>query len=280
MGRFSGKVAIVTGSSNGIGRATAVLLASEGAKVTITGRDSARLEETRQAILKEGVPEDNVNAIVVDVTSPDGQDLLISSTVSKFGKLDILINNAGANIPDASGKTRSNASIENLQKMFQLNLQSVVEMTQKARPHLAKTRGEIVNISSIGAGPSAQPQSVYYSTAKAALDQYSRCVAIDLISEGIRVNVVQPGLVSTGFSTAARGLSADDSEKFYNSMGKKPHCIPAGYCGQPEHLASVIAFLADRKASEYIVGQTIVADGGTSLVLGMHTELGKPAPKH
>lgn len=280
MARFSGKAAIVTGSSNGIGRATAVLLASEGAKVTITGRDSARLEETKQAILKEGVPEANVNAIVVDVTSPDGQDLLISSTVAKFGKLDILINNAGANIPDASGRTRSNASIENLQKIFQLNLQSVVEMTQKARPYLAKTRGEIVNISSIGAGPSAQPQSVYYSTAKAALDQYSRCVAIDLIAEGIRVNVVQPGLVSTGFSTAARGLSADDSEKFYNSMGEKPHCIPAGYCGQPGHLASVIAFLADRKASEYIVGQTIVADGGTSLVLGMHAEFGKPAPKN
>ncbi|CAO4373761.1 unnamed protein product [Caenorhabditis nigoni] len=274
MARFSEKVAIVTGSSNGIGRATAILLASEGAKVTITGRDSERLEETRQAVLKAGVEEANVNAVVADITTSKGQDLIISSTLNKFGQINILINNAGANLPDASGNTRSNCTIENLQKMLQLNLQSVVEMTQKTRPHLAKTRGEIVNISSIGAGPSAQPQSVYYSTAKAALDQYSRCTAIDLISEGIRINVVQPGLVSTGFSTAARGLSADDSLKFYNSMGELPHCIPAGYCGQPEHLASVIAFLADRKASEYIVGQTIIADGGTSLVLGMHSVFG------
>ncbi|ULT95042.1 hypothetical protein L5515_011173 [Caenorhabditis briggsae] len=274
MARFSGKVAIVTGSSNGIGRATAILLASEGAKVTITGRDSERLEETRQAVLKAGVQEANVNAVVADITTSKGQDLIISSTLKKFGQINILINNAGANLPDASGNTRSNCAIENLQKMLQLNLQSVVEMTQKTRPHLAKTRGEIVNISSIGAGPSAQPQSVYYSTAKAALDQYSRCTAIDLISEGIRINVVQPGLVSTGFSTAARGLSAEDSLKFYNSMGEIPHCIPAGYCGQPEHLASVIAFLADRKASEYIVGQTIIADGGTSLVLGMHSVFG------
>uniref|UniRef100_A0A1I7V0D5 NAD(P)-binding protein n=1 Tax=Caenorhabditis tropicalis TaxID=1561998 RepID=A0A1I7V0D5_9PELO len=280
MARFSGKVAIVTGSSNGIGRATAVLLASEGAKVTITGRDSTRLEESRQSILKAGVPEENVNSVVADITSSEGQDLLISSTLQKCGKIDILINNAGANIPDANGKTRTNAGIDNLQKMLQLNLQSTVEMTQKTRPYLAKTRGEIVNISSIGAGPAAQPQSVYYSTAKAALDQYSRCTAIDLISEGIRVNVVQPGFVSTGFSTAARGLSSDESVKFYNSMGEKPHCIPAGYCGQPEHLASVIAFLADRKASEYIVGQTIIADGGSSLVLGFHAQFGQATPKN
>ncbi|CAP26507.2 Protein CBG05821 [Caenorhabditis briggsae] len=163
-------------------------------------------------------------AIVTDITTSKGQDLIISSTLKKFGQINILINNAGANLPDASGNTRSNCAIENLQKMLQLNLQSVVEMTQKTRPHLAKTRGEIVNISSIGA--------------------------------------------------AARGLSAEDSLKFYNSMGEIPHCIPAGYCGQPEHLASVIAFLADRKASEYIVGQTIIADGGTSLVLGMHSVFG------
>lgn len=102
------------------------------------------------------------------------------------------------------------------------------------------------------------------------MDQYSRCAAIDLISEGIRINVVQPGFVSTGFSTAARGLSADESVKFYDLMGSLPHCIPAGYCGQPDHLASVIAFLVDRKVSEYIVGQTIIADGGSSLVIGCH----------
>ncbi|CAP26506.1 Protein CBG05822 [Caenorhabditis briggsae] len=83
MARFSGKVAIVTGSSNGIGRATAILLASEGAKVTITGRDSERLEETRQAVLKAGVQEANVNAVVADITTSKGQDLIISSTLKK-----------------------------------------------------------------------------------------------------------------------------------------------------------------------------------------------------
>ncbi|CAL2040252.1 unnamed protein product [Caenorhabditis brenneri] len=279
MSRFIEKVAIVTGSSNGIGRATAVLLASEGAKVTITGRDSARLEETKQAILKEGVPEGNINSVVADITSSEGQDLLISSTLEKFGKVNILINNAGANIPDKNGKTRTEGGIDTFLKMFQLNLQSVVEMTQKIRPHLAKTRGEIVNVSSIAAGPAAQPQGPYYSSAKAALDQYSRSAAIDLIAEGIRINVVQPGFVETGFSTVARGLSADESSKFYNSMGSQAHCIPVGFCAKPEHIASVIAFLADRKASEYIVGQTITADGGSTLVLGFHAHFAQPSPK-
>ncbi|PIC33969.1 hypothetical protein B9Z55_013760 [Caenorhabditis nigoni] len=280
MARFSDKVAIVTGSSNGIGRAAAVLLASEGAKVTITGRDSERLEETRQAVLKAGVAESHVNSVVADITSADGQDLLISSTLEKFGKIDILINNAGANIPDANGKTRTEGGIDTFLKMFQLNLQSVVEMTQKVRPHLAKTRGEIVNVSSIAAGPAAQPQGPYYSSAKAALDQYSRSAAIDLISEGIRINVVQPGFVETGFSTVARGLNAEESANFYSSMGAQPHCIPAGFCAKPEHIASVIAFLADRKASEYIVGQTITADGGSTLVLGFHAHFARKAPKN
>ncbi|CAP26508.1 Protein CBG05820 [Caenorhabditis briggsae] len=280
MARFTDKVAIVTGSSNGIGRATAVLLASEGAKVTITGRDSERLEGTRQAILKAGVEESHLISVVADITSAHGQDLLISSTLEKFGKIDILINNAGANIPDANGKTRTEGGIDTFLKMFQLNLQSVVEMTQKVRPHLAKTRGEIVNVSSIAAGPAAQPQGPYYSSAKAALDQYSRSAAIDLISEGIRINVVQPGFVETGFSTVARGLNAEESASFYNSMGAQPHCIPAGFCAKPEHIASVIAFLADRKASEYIVGQTITADGGSTLVLGFHAHFAQKAPKN
>lgn len=113
----------------------------------------------------------------------------------------------------------------------------------------------------------------YYSAAKAALDQYSRNTAIDLIPDGIRVNIVQPGFVATGFTTAASGMSPDASAKMYEGIGANTSCIPAGYCGRPEHLASVIAFLADRKASEYIVGQTIIADGGTTLVRGRNVAL-------
>lgn len=102
-----------------------------------------------------GVPEGNVLVVVGDITQESVQENLIKSTLDKFGKIDILVNNAGAGIPDAQGKSGVNQSIDTYHKTFELNVQSVIEMTQKARPHLAKTQGEIVNISSIGAGPAA-----------------------------------------------------------------------------------------------------------------------------
>ncbi|KAF1749934.1 hypothetical protein GCK72_016479 [Caenorhabditis remanei] len=270
MARFTDKVAIITGSSNGIGQATAVLLASEGAKVTITGRNSDRLGETKKLILNAGVPEGNINVVIGDITQESVQEVLIKTTLEKFGKIDILVNNAGAGIPDAQGKSGVNQSIDTYHKTFELNVQSVIEMTQKARPHLAKSHGEIVNISSIGAGPAAQVANPYYSIAKAALDQYTRTAAIDLAPEDIRVNSVSPGAVATGFSTVCRGLDEQKSKAMYDYLGSQRECIPRGYCAGPEDIAKVIAFLADRNASNYIIGQTIVADGGTSLILGAH----------
>lgn len=141
------------GSSNGIGRAAAVLFAKEGAKVTITGRNAHRLEETRQQILAAGVAEENVNVVVADVTTTAGQDELISTTLTKFGKVDILVNNAGAAIPDSEGKTGTAQSIENYDATLKLNLRSVVELTKKLVPQLTETKGDIVNISSIASGP-------------------------------------------------------------------------------------------------------------------------------
>ncbi|CAL2045042.1 unnamed protein product [Caenorhabditis brenneri] len=270
MARFSDKVAIITGSSNGIGQATAVLLASEGAKVTITGRNSDRLEETKKLLLNAHVPENHINVVIGDITQETVQETLIKTTLDKFGKIDILINNAGAGIPDPQGKIGVNQSIDTYHKTFELNVQSVLEMTQKARPHLAKSQGEIVNVSSIGAGPAAQVANPYYSIAKAALDQYTRTAAIDLVAENIRVNSVSPGAVATGFSNVSRGLNEEKSKRLYDYLASQKECIPRGFCAGPEDIAKVIAFLADRNASNYIIGQTIVADGGTSLILGAH----------
>ncbi|CAO4379641.1 unnamed protein product [Caenorhabditis nigoni] len=270
MARFTDKVAIITGSSNGIGQATAVLFASEGAKVTITGRNAERLEVTKKLLLDAHIPDNHINVVVGDITQENIQEALIKTTLEKFGKIDILVNNAGAGIPDPQGKTGVNQSISTYHKTFELNVQSVLEMTQKARPHLAKSQGEIVNISSIGAGPAAQVANPYYSIAKAALDQYTRTAAIDLAPENIRVNSVSPGAVATGFSTVSRGLDEQKSKAMYEYLGSQKECIPRGFCARPEDIAKVIAFLADRNASNYIIGQTIVADGGTSLILGAH----------
>uniref|UniRef100_A0A1I7UBE7 3-oxoacyl-[acyl-carrier-protein] reductase n=1 Tax=Caenorhabditis tropicalis TaxID=1561998 RepID=A0A1I7UBE7_9PELO len=272
MPRFTGKTVIITGSSNGIGRSAALLFALDGANVTITGRNSERLEETKQLLLKSGVSEKQVNSVVADVTSSDGQDQLVKTTLDKFGRIDVLVNNAGAAITDNSGATGTDQSLDLYHKTLHLNLQAVVEMTKKVKPHLMKTKGEIVNISSIGGGPHAQPDFIYYAMAKAALDQYTRSAAIDLIQHGIRVNSVSPGIVSTGF-VGAMGLDNQASQNFYDSLSVRKHCIPAGMAGNPEDIANIILFLADRKLSSYIIGQSIVADGGSTLVLGLQADM-------
>ncbi|CAA98264.1 DeHydrogenases, Short chain [Caenorhabditis elegans] len=268
MARFSGKSVIITGSSNGIGRSAAVIFAKEGAQVTITGRNEDRLEETKQQILKAGVPAEKINAVVADVTEASGQDDIINTTLAKFGKIDILVNNAGANLADGTANT--DQPVELYQKTFKLNFQAVIEMTQKTKEHLIKTKGEIVNVSSIVAGPQAHSGYPYYACAKAALDQYTRCTAIDLIQHGVRVNSVSPGAVATGFM-GAMGLPETASDKLYSFIGSRKECIPVGHCGKPEEIANIIVFLADRNLSSYIIGQSIVADGGSTLVMGMQT---------
>ncbi|EFO99729.1 hypothetical protein CRE_18864 [Caenorhabditis remanei] len=267
MSRFSGKTVIITGSSNGIGRSAALLFAKDGANVTITGRNADRLEETKQLLLKSGVSEKNINSVVADLTTSDGQDQLVNTTLKRFGKLDILVNNAGAGIPDTTGAKGTDQSIDTYHKTFQLNLQAVIEMTKKVKPHLIESKGEIVNVSSIAAGPQAHPDFVYYSLAKAALDQYTRSSAIDLIQHGVRVNSVSPGAVMTGFGEAM-GIPQEGFKKLYDFMAQHKECLPSRVVATPEDIANIILFLADRKLSSYIIGQSIVADGGTSLVMG------------
>ncbi|CAL2044246.1 unnamed protein product [Caenorhabditis brenneri] len=267
MARFSGKVALVTGSSNGIGRATAILFAKEGAQVTITGRNTQRLEETRQEILKTGVPEDHVLAVAADLASEDGQNELINSTIQKFGRLDILVNNAGTGFMDSQGRIGIDQDILDFDKTMQINMRSVITLTQKAKEHLTKTKGEIVNVSSIAAGPQAQPEMTYYSMSKAALDQFTRSAAISLIQHGVRVNAVSPGGVTTGFGEAT-GLPEGAFNKMLSFWESHKECLPCGKIAQPVDIANIIAFLADRNLSSYIVGQSIVADGGSTLIMG------------
>ncbi|EFP10749.1 hypothetical protein CRE_02477 [Caenorhabditis remanei] len=204
-GRFHGKVTIITGSSNGIGKETALLFAKEGAKVTVTGRNLERLDALKQKLLDLNIPESNFLVVPADITTSSGQDELIGKTLEKFGRLDIL-------------------------------------WTVLA----------------------------YYPMAKAAIDQYTRTAAIDLIGEGIRVNAVNPGFIKTGFHESELGWTPEEAKKFYQNMGANRSAIPCGFAGRPEHIAEAIAFLADHKTSEFIVGQNIVVDGGTTMVLGVH----------
>ncbi|KAL6733637.1 hypothetical protein Aduo_004269 [Ancylostoma duodenale] len=266
MPRFQGKVVVVTGSSSGIGAATAVLFAKEGAKVTITGRNQDGLQATKKAMLEAGGKEDDVNVVVADVTDALGREQIISSTIQKFGQIDILVNNAGAAFRSESGSMGLDASTDVLDKTMKLNLFSVVELIQLARPHLVKSKGEIVNVSSMAGQPVAFSNLPYYAATKAALDQVSRAMAIELIAEGVRVNTVSPGAVVTRFGQNM-GLTDELTEKLYAYYASNRGVLPCGKVAEPSDIASIIAFLADRSQSSYIVGQTIIADGGSVLML-------------
>ncbi|RCN42941.1 oxidoreductase, short chain dehydrogenase/reductase family protein [Ancylostoma caninum] len=257
MARFDGKVVIVTGSSSGIGAGTAVLFAREGAKVTITGRKQDGLEATKRCILDAGGKEDNINVVVADVTDATGREKVVSSTVQKWGQIDILVNNAGGMLRDDKGSGGVTASVDVLEKTMDLNVYSVVQMVQLARPHLAKTKGEVVNVSSIAGQPKGSPKFMYYAMAKAALDQMTRSLALELIPEGVRVN------------------SVSRMFQFYERFASSPDSLPIREIGQPEDIAHIIAFLADRRVSRYIIGQTIIADGGSMLVTASNASVFK-----
>uniref|UniRef100_A0A914WWT4 Uncharacterized protein n=1 Tax=Plectus sambesii TaxID=2011161 RepID=A0A914WWT4_9BILA len=250
MGKFDGKVIIVTGSSSGIGRGTALLLAQQGATLTITGRNTEKLEETKKQLLSAGSTVDKILVVAGDVTKEEDTKRLIAETVNKFGKLDVLVNNAGG-----GGVCDISQPLTVFDDIININLRSVLALCQEAIPHLKKTKGNIVNVSSI-AGFRATYILAYYCIAKAGLDQLNRILAIQLAPDGIRVNNVNPGVIRTDIMSAE---AWDGMEAWV-----KPN-TPIPRIGQPVEMAHVISFLASNEESSYITGQSIVADGGFSI---------------
>ncbi|KAK6738584.1 hypothetical protein RB195_020598 [Necator americanus] len=263
MSRFDGKVVIVTGSSSGIGAATALLFAIEGARVTVTGRNERGVKETHDKIVEAGAPDDHVHCIIADLTVADDRQRIVEGTVAKWGHLDILVNNAGASI--TYGKQGFEANEDAYHKTMDINLNSVLQLTNLARPYLIESKGEIVNVSSISGLKFGNVLAPYYAISKAALDQLTRSLAIDLIEHDVRVNGVSPGIVKTNFMTN-EGMTKEQSDKVYDFFGKEKSSCPRRKSGEPNEIANVIAFLADRRLSSFIIGQMIVADGGSANV--------------
>ncbi|VDL65736.1 unnamed protein product [Nippostrongylus brasiliensis] len=284
--------AFFLGSSSGIGASTALLFAKEGAFVTITGRKQDRLKATHDSIVAAGVPEDRIHSFLGDIREEEVQKQLINGTVAKFGRLDILVgkfrivllaslqrisscflvkvNNAGGTVGKPGFDASDEDFVYNIEFSLMYMLFSVMQLVRLARPHLIASKGEIVNISSVAGKDFAFPTHPYYAIAKAGLDQLTRALAIDLIDHGVRVNGVSPGIVETKFMENC-GLSEEHSKKVYKFYSSQKIAVPRGSNGTPEEIASVIAFLCDRQVSSYIVGQMIVVDGGTSLVMGAGT---------
>ena len=243
------KIVIVTGASSGIGRATAKLFAANGSQVIAVGRSEKELVSLRN---ESDNSEKKINIQIADLSEESQIESFLAETVKEFRQIDALINSAGI----ISNGSIENTALDEWDKMFQINLRSVFILMNKCVPYLEKTEGNIVNVSSV-AGTRSFPNLLAYSVSKAAVDQLTRCAALDLASKKVRVNAVNPGVVITNLHKRG-GMKTDNYEKFLEHS-KQTH--PLGRVGTPEEIADLIYFLASEKAG-WITGATYEIDGG------------------
>jgi NAD(P)-dependent dehydrogenase (short-subunit alcohol dehydrogenase family) len=250
---FTNKVAIVTGASSGIGRATTLALAAEGALVAAVGRDGAALQSVVEDAGHAG--GHNIATIVADVTDEGAPAAIVGETLTRFGGLDVLVNAAGV---IGMGMTDA-TSDEQWDRMMAINLRAPFRLMREAFPALKERRGAVVNVSSVN-GRRVFPNLAAYNTSKGALDHLTRCAAIDWAPHGVRVNAVNPGVTVTNLHR--RGGMSEENYAAFLSRAKETH--PLGRPGQASEMAAMILFLASDKAA-FITGETIAVDGGRHL---------------
>lgn len=247
---FTGKVVLITGASSGIGAGAALHLSKLGASVALVGRNETRLNKVADQIKNNGSPAPL--AIVADVTKD--AERIINETVTHFEKLDVLVNNAGI----FNKNYLATLTLEKFDEIFSTNLCSIIRLTQLAVPHLEKMKGNIVNVSSIG-GLDSYPTEIAYDMSKAALDQFTKCISLELASKGIRVNSINPGDIETSIlQTSGLIVTSEELEKYKNDS---KIFYPVGRIGQVEDTSNAIEFLA-KNASSFITGVLLPVDGG------------------
>ena len=243
------KIALVTGASSGIGRATALRFAGAGARVALVGRDKEALDAVAREVSERGGEAFSVSA---DVSREAEAERAVAETVARFSALDVLINAAGG-LTNGTVETTTLAAWD---AMLNVNLRAVFHLMQLAVPHLERRAGNIVNVSSV-TGLRAFPGVLAYCVSKAGVDQLTRCAALELAAKKIRVNAVNPGVVRTEVHKRG-GMSEDDYAKFLeHSRGTHP----LGRVGEAGEIAELILFLASERAA-WITGATYSIDGG------------------
>jgi 3-oxoacyl-[acyl-carrier protein] reductase len=242
--RLKGQVAIVTGASRGIGRAVAIALAAEGAKVVVNYAKSSQAADAVVAEIKEMGSE--AIALQADVAQADQVDALFSAVLEQWGRIDVLVNNAGI----ARDMLLIRMKLEDWQAVIDLNLTGVFLCTKAASKVMLKQRsGRIINVTSV-VGEMGNAGQANYSASKAGVIGFTKAIAKEVASRGITVNAVAPGFITTDMTADIK--SGEEILKM----------IPLGRYGQPDEVAGLIRFLAADAAAAYITGQVINVDGG------------------
>ncbi|RXZ63905.1 3-oxoacyl-ACP reductase FabG [Pelagerythrobacter rhizovicinus] len=246
---LEGKTALVTGASGGIGSAIAYALARQGARLALSGSNSAKLRSFREQINEE-VGGDHVE-ITCDLSNTTQVEELIPATVDTLGKIDILVNNAGV--------TRDNLAMrmkdEEWEAVMRINLEAAFRlMRAAARPMMKARQGRIVSITSV-VGATGNPGQMNYAAAKAGLVGMSKSLAQELASRGITVNCVAPGFIRTAMTD-----QLPDAQK--DALNAR---IPMGRMGEGEDIGAAVAYLASDEAA-YITGQTLHVNGGMAMM--------------
>ena len=246
------QIAVITGASSGIGRATSARFGRDGAAVLAVGRKASALKEVAEEVERAGgrcVPFE------ADVTAADAPDAIVAQAVEAFGGLTTLVNAAGI---IATGTVENTADAA-WDEMLDINLRAPFRLMRAATPHLVASRGSVVNVSSV-TGLRAFPGVLAYCVSKAGMDQLTRCAALELAAQGVRVNAVNPGVTVTNLHRRS-GVNEENYAAFLE-RSKQTH--PLGRAGEPEEIADLIAFLASEQAG-WITGETISIDGGRHL---------------
>ena len=247
-GKLVDRVAVVIGAGRGIGAAIALRLSEEGAIVVVADKDLALAQQTVTRI----EPAGRALAICTDIGDPKAAETLIADTVGRFGRLDIVIQNAAIYPWSLIG----DISVEEWDSVLGVNLRSAFLTAQAALPHMRSSKsGRMIFISSITGPRVSSPGHAHYSASKAGINGFIKTAAIEFSGYGITVNAVEPGNILT------EGMKAERTQKFIDNMEA---AVPLGRLGTPEDVAHAVAFLASDEAG-YITGTSIIVDGGQTL---------------